>query len=131
MGSSFKWGKRISEWPASCDKHSRSLTVEAAAADDRRLIVNSSDLVLSVVCNYMVWMKCGAALFFSKFRNGWLWPWLRAHGTRMQYVKSMTSLLIFCCRLLDGPQHMSFRVGAGPAITKNKLNNNRPRTKVP
>ena len=45
----------------------------------------------------------------------------------MQYVKSMTSLLIFCCRLLDGPQHMSFRVGAGPAITKNKLNNNKDR----
>ena len=40
MGSSFKWGKRISEWPANCDKHSRSLTVEAAAADDSRLIVN-------------------------------------------------------------------------------------------
>ena len=53
--------KEASAWPANENQTGLNCVVEAAAGDDSWFIVYLQNLVLRVVCNYIVWVKCGAA----------------------------------------------------------------------
>ena len=58
----FFVNKEASAWPANENQTGLNCVVEAAAGDDSWFIVYLQNLVLRVVCNYIVWVKCGAAL---------------------------------------------------------------------
>ena len=57
----FWVNKEASAWPANENQTGLNCVVEAAAGDDSWFIVYLQNLVLRVVCNYIVWVKCGAA----------------------------------------------------------------------
>jgi len=48
-----------SVWPVIRYQAGLRCVAEAAVLDDSRLIVQVEDHALRVVCNYMVWVKCG------------------------------------------------------------------------
>ena len=55
----FWVNKEASAWPANENQTGLNCVVEAAAGDDSWFIVYLQNLVLRVVCNYIVWVKCG------------------------------------------------------------------------
>ena len=95
------------------------------------LIVYLRDLALRAVCNYMVWMKCGAALVRWLIRKCCLQPWLRIHRNATQSVKSINSLsYVLSLRFRGWPATNSFQGIDVLEKTNNKLESKGQRTRA-